>query len=211
MKKTSLLMMLDIGVMIILCGCDVGGPAKTGFLSDYSMLEPVSSTSMRYLPAGNKLRNYQKFIIDPVAIHFHTGAQAIEARSKGNLTSQDLSDMKNYMHDAMVKAISDKYTIAYRPGPGVARVRVALTDLKESNPVLNTVPASKMTGVGLGAVSLEAEIIDSQTNEQIAALVESQVGNRLSFEGMTQWGDAKAIMDRWAKRFRQRLDEAHGN
>ncbi len=53
-------------------------------------------------------------------------------------------------------------------------------------------------------------MIDSQTGRQIGAIVESQLGERLSMAGITTWGDAKQIMDNWAKRLRKRLDEAQG-
>ena len=154
---------------------------------------------------------YNKFIIDPVVIHFHTGSKAIEERSKGKIKEQDIIDLKNYMHSAIVEAISDRYSIAYRPGPGVARVRIAITDLKKANVLMNIHPASKLVGSGLGGASLEAEWLDSQTGKQIAALVESQLGDRLSLDGLSEWGDAKSIMDGWAQRFRKRLDEAHGH
>ena len=91
--------------------------------------------------------------------------------------------IKNYMHDALVNAIKDRYEVTYRPGPGVARVRVALTDIKKANVLMNIHPASKLVGSGLGGASLEAELVDSQTGEQIAALMESQLGDRLSLDG----------------------------
>lgn len=210
MKKTNLLMMLAIGAVMIQCGCAAQRAKRVGFLSDYSKLKPYSDVSYRHIPSKATFRRYSKFIIDPVVVHFHSGSKAIEERSKGKLTEQDLTDLKNYMHDAIVKAISDRYSIVYRPGPGVARARVALTDLKKSNVLMNIHPGSKLLGTGLGGASLEAELIDSQTGEQIAALAESQLGNRLSLDGMSKWGDAKAVMDNWAKRFRKRLDEAHG-
>jgi hypothetical protein len=53
-------------------------------------------------------------------------------------------------------------------------------------------------------------LVDSQTGEQIGAPVESQKGSRISLEGLKKWGDAKAFMDEWAKRFRKRLDETQG-
>ncbi|MHC4648447.1 MAG: DUF3313 domain-containing protein, partial [Planctomycetota bacterium] len=137
-------------------------------------------------------------------IHFHTGSKA-----KKKLKEEDLTDLKNYMHTALVKAIEDQYAVVYRPGPGVARARLAITDLKKSGIVQNILPIGKVAGTGLGGASLEAELIDSQTGEQIGALVESQIGKRLSLDGYSTWGDAKAIMDRWAKQFRKRLDEAH--
>ena len=58
---------------------------------------------------------------------------------------------------------------------------------------------------------MEAEMIDSQTGRQIVAVVESQIGKRLSLAGINTWGDAKAVMDDWAHRLRERLDEAHGS
>lgn len=210
MKKTNMLMVLVVGVMLIQCGCAAQRARRTGFLSDYSKLKPYSDVSYRHIPSQATIRRYSKFIIDPVVIHFHTGSKAIEERSKGKITEQDITDLKNYMHDAIVDAISDRYGIAYRPGPGVVRVRIAVTDLKKANVLMNIHPGSKLFGSGLGGASLEAEWIDSQTGEQIAALVESQLGDRLSLDGLSEWGDAKAIMDSWAKRFRLRLDEAHG-
>lgn len=210
MKKTSLLMLLAIGIMVIQCGCGTQRAQRTGFLSDYSKLKPYSDVSYRNIPSQATIRRYSKFIIDPVVVHFHTGSKAIKERSKGKITEQDITDLKNYMHDAIVDAISDRYGIAYRPGPGVARVRIAVTDLKKANVLMNIHPGSKLLGSGLGGASLEAEWIDSQTGEQLAALVESQLGDRLSLDGLSEWGDAKAIMDGWAQRFRKRLDEAHG-
>ena len=184
-------------------GCGPKKATYTGFLSDYSKLEAQSDVSDRYRAPGNRLRSYSKFIIDPVVIHFHTGSKA-----KAKLKEQDLTDLKNYMHTALVKAIEDKYEIVYRPAPGVARVRIAVTDLKNSGIIQNILPIGKVAGTGLGGATLEAELIDSQTGEQIGALVESQIGERLSLDGYSTWGDAKGIMDRWAKRFRTRLDEA---
>ena len=58
---------------------------------------------------------------------------------------------------------------------------------------------------------MEAEMIDSQTGRQIVAVVESQIGKRLSLAGISTWGDAKAVMDDWVNRLRKHLDEAHGS
>jgi hypothetical protein len=197
-------MTLGIVVMAVQCGCGPRKPEMAGFLSDYSKLEAQSDVSYRYLAPGNPLGRYSKFIIDPVEIYFHE-----KSKAKGKLKEEDIADLENYMHEALVKAIEDRYGIVYRPGPGVARVRVAITDLKKSRIIQNILPIGKVAGTGRGGASLEAELIDSQTGEQIGALVESQIGKRLSLDGYSTWGDAKAIMDRWAKRFRTRLDEAH--
>lgn len=210
MKSYISIGVVAIGLSIVLCGCGPGQTERTGFLSNYSRLEAQSDVSYRYIAPDNLLGRYSRFIIDPVKIHFHTGSKAEKARAKGKLKEEDLTDLKNYMHDALVQAIEDRYEVVYHARPGVARLRTAITDLKKSGIVQNILPIGKVVGSGIGAATLEAELVDSQTGRQIGALVESQSGKRLSFDGYSTWGDAKAVMDRWAKRFRERLDEAHG-
>ncbi len=74
----------------------------------------------------------------------------------------------------------------------------------------NIPPQTKLIGTGLGGASMEAEVFDSQTKTQLGAIVQSQLGNRVSLDGISTWGDAKAVMDDWAVKFRERLDEIHG-
>ena len=119
-----------------------------------------------------------------------------------------MTDLTNYFHDAIVKAITDSGARLFtRPGPGVARIRVALTDLKETG-ALNVLPQASLLGVGVGGAAMEAEFVDSVTGKQIAAVVESQKGGRVPFTNLGDWGTAKGIMDGWAKRLKERLDEA---
>ncbi len=73
-------------------------------------------------------------------MHFFTGASAIEAKSEGQIVEDDLNDLTNYFHSAIVKAISDsRRKIVHRAGPGVVRIRVAITDIKETC-ALNVLP-----------------------------------------------------------------------
>ena len=204
MKTTSkLIFVLMVSIsLIVFIGCSKQKQLKqTGFLSDYSRLQSEDE-SLRYLDM-KKLAQYKQFIVEPVVIHLHGMKQGARPDPE---TRRELA---NYMNNAIVKAIQDKYMIVSQPGPGVAKVRVAITDIEQSNPVLNAIP--QLTSAGLGSVSMEAELLDSQTGKQIAALIEAQKGRRLSFSGLKKWGDAKAVMDGWAERFSKRLDEAHGN
>jgi hypothetical protein len=189
-------------LLMLFCGC-ASKVQKAGFLSDYSKLQAQSDTSMRYLNE-EKAKNYKSFIIDPVQVYFHSKSEAAKKIKK-----EKVQELTQYMHDAVVKSLGDAYAIESVPGPGVCRVHIAITDLKKAEPALNLLPVTKMTGAGLGGASLEIEFLDSQTGEQIAALVESQIGSRLSLAGYSEWGDAKEIMNGWAKRFRARLDEIH--
>jgi hypothetical protein len=197
------LVVMASSFLLITTGCTKTKLKQTGFLSDYSRLQSADD-SLRYLDM-KRLAQYKQFIVEPVVIHLHGMKQG--ARPDPEMRRE----LANYMNNAIVKAIQGKYMIVSQPGPGVAKVRVAITDIEQSNPVLNAIPQAKLTGAGLGSASMEGELLDSQTGEQIAALIESQKGSRLSFSGLKKWGDAKAVMDGWAERFRKRLDEAHGN
>ncbi|MHC4165919.1 MAG: DUF3313 domain-containing protein [Planctomycetota bacterium] len=211
MKKVSLLMIVTIVSIAMLSGCSKGRMATTGFLSDYSRLEAESDSSLRYLdkPA---LASYSSFIVDHVEVHFRAGAKAIEKKSKGKLTERDMADLTNYFHSAIVKATTDAgYGVVYQPGYGVARVRVAITDMEETNVLLAAIPTARVaTLAGVGGAAMEAEVVDSLSGKQLAAVVESKAGSRIPFTGLSQWGGAKAAIDEWAKRLRKRLEEARG-
>jgi hypothetical protein len=209
MNRTSVLIVLMSVVLAGICGCGQKTPATTGFLSDYSNLKSVSDDSFRYLDKA-AFSKCNAFIVDPVTVHFKEGSEAIKAKSEGKVTEKDLMDLTNYFHDALVKSISEAgYTVAYQPGPGVARIRAAITDLKETS-ALNMLPQASLLGVGVGGMAMEAEFVDSQTGKQIAAVVETQKGGRIPFSNLGEWGTAKGIMDGWAKRLKERLDEGKG-
>ena len=89
-------------------------------------------------------------------------------------------------------------------------MRIALTDVQKSTWWANLHPGTKLTGAGTGQAAMEGELLDSVTGEQIAALVESQRGSQFELDTFSEYDDARDVMDDWASRFRQRLDEAHG-
>ncbi|MHC4299958.1 MAG: DUF3313 domain-containing protein [Planctomycetota bacterium] len=174
-----------------------------GFLSDYSRLESVSDTTLTYTNPKVDLADYSKFILDPVVVHFHDEAE------KPEMSRKELAELRQHMFAAVHNAILKDYQIVRRSGPGVARIRIAITDIKKSTPVLTVLPPGRLVGFGLGGAAMEAEVLDSQTGEQIGAVIESQEGNRLSLEGLSKWGDTKAVMNAWAEHFKELIDEAH--
>ena len=182
-------------------GCS-SPPARTGFLSDYARLQPDGS-ALRYVDKA-KLATYRTFIIEPVTVHFHDKAKGKDADPD---TIRRLAD---YLGDAITTSLSTGYRIVSKPGPGVARVRVAITDIRHDTPALNVLPQTRMMGLGLGGASMEGEILDSRSGEQLGAVIQTQTGERFSLQGYTKWSSAEAVMDKWADQFRQRLDEAHG-
>jgi len=206
MNRTCILMVAVSCIMVVICGCGGVEQSRTGFLSDYSKLKTASGDSYRYMDE-QALGKYSGFIVDDVKVHFFTGASAIEEKGKGKITEQELKDLTNYFQTAIVKAISDSgRKVVHQAGPGVARIRVALTDIKETG-ALNVLPQASLLGAGVGGAAMEAEVVDSVTGNQIGAAVESRKGSRVPFANLGDWGTAKGVIDHWAKRFSDRLDE----
>ena len=201
---TNVMLAAVIGIFAF-SGCGSVEQSRTGFLSDYSRLREVSNENYRYVDE-RAVDKYSSFIVDEVKVHFFTGASAVKAKSEGKVTAQDLKDLTNYFHSAIVKAISDSgRKVVYQTGPGVARIRVALTDIKETS-ALNVLPQASLLGAGIGGAAMEAEVIDSVTGKQIGAVVEARKGSRVPFSNLGDWGTAKGVMDHWANQLKERLE-----
>lgn len=197
---------LSLVVYGSLVGCAQKAP-YSGFLGDYSLLTPHPDVkgAMAYENPTKSLKQYDKFIVQPVVVHFAASAKGTA------IDPGKLKELADYFHGEVVKALSERYRVVSAPGPGVLRIRFAITDIKKTIPAMNIHPGTKLTGVGLGGASVEAEALDSQTGERVAAVVDSQKGTRLSLTaGLTRYGHAKQVMRKWAERFVKRLDKVHG-
>jgi len=112
------------------------------------------------------------------------------------------------MREAVVKAVKDRYKVVDRPGQGVMRLQVTITDVKKGEPLMHLHWSTKLLGLGLGGATMRSTLSDSVTGEELGFAFISKQGNFFQLtEGLSKWGEAKAVMDEWAKEFRKRLDE----
>lgn len=188
--------------LVLFNGCGGGTKAKIGFLSDYSKLQKESDSSLRYVNE-KAVAGYSGFMVDPVK-----AVLSDKAKSEGKLTEQQIMDLTNYLHTKILEAVKGAgKKVVYQPAAGVARVRVALTDMEKSSAV-SLLPQASLMGAGIGGASMEAEVVDSMTGQQIGAVVESGKGSRIPFTNMGDWTAAKNVIDGWAARFQKRLEES---
>ena len=195
--KTCLLISTTLVFSLVTSGC--GGKLKqpTGFLSDYSKLKKESANTMRYSDEA-ALATYTGFIVDPIQMRIQD--------PKRSPKPETIADLTGYMHDKLEEAVRKSgKRLAYHPEEGVARLRIALTDIGKSHPV-SMLPYSSMAGVGVGGASVEAELVDSMTGKQIAAFIQSKEGeSKIPFTALGDWTAAKQTIDAWAKNLQQRL------
>lgn len=191
----------------VLAGCQSSKTAYSGFLGDYSGFRASAEVkgALVYTHPTLTLKSYDKFMIDPVIVHFAPNAKG---------TAMDPAKVKkltDYVREQLSNGLSKRYQVVTSPGPGVLRLRVALTDIKKTIPAMNIHPGTKLSGVGIGGASMEAEALDSQTGDRVRAVVDSRKGDVMAIgAGLKPLGHAKQVIDYWIERFVKRVDQAHG-
>jgi len=205
MKNVSKTIPALVASQFLLCACAtaVSEHDQSGFLSDYSKLERIDDSALRFV--DETAGDYSSFIIEPVVIAF------LQPPDKQDFTDEELSELTAHYEEAVIEALSrdEGYPIVKSPAPGVARIRIGITDVEETIGVLNLSIYTKITGLGLGGASFEGEIVDSVTGKQLAAAVRWGTGSRILKAGITHMGDAKIAINRWARDLRAQVDEVH--
>ena len=190
---------------VMVTGCaTVQDPGQKAFLSDYAKLKEIKENHLVY-DSGN-FGKYLKFIIEPVAMLYR------QPEDKRIFDDQELADLQTHFAANVRKALTedDGYQVVEVPGPGTATLRIGITDVDATIGALNVTIYTKITGAGLGGAAMEGEVVDSVTGEQIGAVIRWGSGSRILRAGFTHTGDAKIVINRWAKDLRERIDEAHG-
>ncbi len=187
----------------------------SGFLGDYSKLEPdpAYKVAEAYRNPAADLSLYDKVIVDPVEIWYHP-----DAPYKG-IQPDELQALAKEFRQALVNALAGGYPVVEEPGPGVMRLRTAITDIAPSKPGLEAVTrvpgvralsaaGRAMSGARLavGEASMEAEITDAESGVRLVAVVDTREGRQRIGTPLGRFADAQQAFDYWAKTLREQLD-----
>lgn len=194
-------------VALTMFGCAGPQAAKTGFLKDYSQLEPHPEIDGRHRYINPKIdfSKYNKFIVEPVAVNLSK-----EGKER-DIDPKEMDKLAKYFRKQIGLELRKGYQLVENPGPGVARIRTSISDVDKTLPYLNIHPGTKLMGGGLGGAGAEMEVVDSQSGQRIAAAIDNQKGSRLSIgAGLTWYGHAEEVMKNWAEDVKKFVDKAHG-
>lgn len=213
-----MLVVMVSAALAIPTGCATKNATQAGFLENYPVFEPgpKGGADRVYFKRGANFGAYNKVMMDHVVFYFKD-----DAEYKG-IHADELKELADAFHKAVAEALQGAYPLVDKPGPDAMRIRAAITEVVPSKPGLSAVTTVVPVGLALsiikkgvtgqhafvGKATLEAEILDSLTNERILAVIDTKAGGKLS--GVTKWGAAKDVFQLWAKRLRAMLDEAHG-
>jgi hypothetical protein len=193
---TSLLTMA-----LLLAGCASQTLTRTGFLSGYDAMVPVGGASSfhSYVKPNLSPGQYTQYLLDPVII---------EPKSALVLTEEETAQLKTDLESAVRQSFEAKFQLAKEAGPGVFRLRFAITGVDKSSPGLNVAMAILIVPLANGGASTEAEALDSITGERLAALLASTNGSlvRGEFAGFfSEFGHAKLHFSKQADALRDQL------
>ncbi len=190
----------------------------SGFLENYPEFAPgrEGGVDLVYLKEDVDFKKYYKVMLDHVVFYFKE-----DAEYKG-IHPDKLNELSEAFHKSFVRALRPYFNVVDKPGPDVMRIRMAVTDIIPNKPALSAVTTviptalvysftqKAVTGshTGVGQASMEAEILDSLTNERIGAVIDTRAGDKK--DGLTEWGAVEAAFEFWGKKFRNWFDETHG-
>jgi hypothetical protein len=194
------------------------GQKFSGFLKDYSNLKPNASVGGNALSfaksdARKNLHKYIAVIVEPVQVYLASDADQSKLPDKARGAGA------RYFHKALVDAVSSAFPVTDEPGPLVLRLRSALIGVDVGADVSGADKSSVSDGaldrtVNIGKVAVEMELVDSDTGEQIAAMVDreplgagAEIGS-VEFSKQEKWAAARRAFDGWAHDVRIFLDNA---
>lgn len=204
MLKT-LTLLLTVSV-VFLTGCASKMElTQTGFLSNYDQLvqsETVEGMRFYRNEAINIQKAYSKIMVAPVEIRLSPDADVKK------FNEEEQAKLSTYFHDSLEEKLAKQFELTNEVGPGVLLLRTAITDVMPNKVYLNLHWSTTLLGGGIGGASIEAELIDAQSNERVLAFIDAKKGKRLKYtKGLSKWGHTKEVLDKWADILVENLSE----
>ncbi|WDE96043.1 DUF3313 domain-containing protein [Lentisphaera profundi] len=180
----------------------------SGFLKSYKYLQEMEASDqvdvLAWTSDNFKKGKFHSILLDPVAIY-----PAIP--SKDDMSKSTVKIMLDHFNSALQSELSKTVKLADTPGPGVARLRIAITSVDKTikdykwysySPITFVVTsAGELTGLRdkVVVLNVEAELVDSITNEAQLAAVRKDFGLPIDGDDQIPMDSIKKTIDKWAK------------
>ena len=212
------ILLINCFVVFSLTGCAVKQMELTesGFLSGYSdLVEDEELEGMRVYrnPNVNIAERYSKILIAPVQFKLDSTLK------EHDMNYDDRKKISDYFHEKLAEGLIENFEIVDEPGEGVILFRAAITGVLPNKVYLNAhwVTMLLTREGGIGGASLEAELVDSVTNERLLSFVDAKKGKTPIKQpshlvknykgGLTKWGHTKIVLGNWAETMVLNLNE----
>lgn len=203
-------------------------PYDKTFLTNYDLLKPRAATKagqpgdLAYIAPGalKRLAAYNAVMVDQPEILFSPDSEV-----KG-MKPDDLKALAEALRDSLSGSLAEGgYSVTQKPGPGVVYARIALTDLivkKKKRGLLAYTPAGAVVKAASDVVretfnkvdfielTFQAELVDSMSNDVLAALVAPRGTRKTADQKETRvdMDEMRQNMRAWSSRLRCQLDNS---
>jgi len=197
------------------CAARRPGPSTeySGFLDDYSLLHRGGQGEVALLYRNPQARwtSYDKVLFEPVTL-WRSGRKSLDPVPEGDLLRL-ISDLE----DAIRRRLGTGFQLVEAPAPGTMRIRLAITEARATDPVLDVLrgrggadvtpgdgPLDPETRRFIEHAEIEGEIRDANTNQLLAAGVARR--RREGAHPIDTWADVDRALAFWAERVCGRLE-----
>jgi hypothetical protein len=210
----SCLFMVAVTTALVV-GCASNMPTKedySGYLGSYQDLKEVEG------PNGEKFLRYANPMFTPANYHA-VMIEKVEFYPKPapteQLSQETIDQIGSYLTDSLYQKIGEKVQVVDRPGPGVARLNVAITGVageKEGLKPYQLIPVALVATLAYRGVSgtpeeaklvVEAKATDSMSGATLMKVVRVGTGEGLEKntegERVISLESVKPLIDRWAE------------
>jgi hypothetical protein len=175
---------------------------QSGFLRDYSRLKPSPRHRGTLYQQSRELASYTGFMVDPVVV---LPGETVRGDPIDGAQAANLSEsLRRELSDTL--ALRNK--LAANPGPGIARIRAAITSVAKSDR-----SAANRSQAKIGGAGVEAEIVDSLTGKRLGAVVDADIVEDAELApggpgSSDPFYDARLVFRHWAGRLNLWLESA---
>ena len=163
--------------------------ARVGFITNYARLAPMPGGGglLCWRDGGVNWKQYDKVMFERIQVFIKPGSQ-------NAVDPSDLKMLIDYFHADLVKAVQGSVQVVTAPGPGVLRVRIALTNLVPTNTIASlagtAAPYGFVAEIGSGAATgrpvgstpylgqtgMEAQFRDGASGNVVAECADTEIG-----------------------------------
>jgi hypothetical protein len=195
------------GANVVASEATVANAARVGFLTDYAKLQPMPGGGgvLCWRGAAINWKSYDKALIERIQVYLSRGD------TQNPIDPSDLKVLLDYFHNAVVRDLRPTTQIVTAAGPGVIRVRFALTSLTPTNTMASlagtAIPYGFVAEMGSGAATgrpagstpylgqtgMEVQFRDGVTGAVIAECADTEIGRKYAADlnqGATKAADA---------------------
>ena len=190
--------------MILLSACASTTPSPSGFLDDYSKLEPVPDVEGLFIYENPQKRidQYDAFLLDPILVYFHPKA------ANHSVNPERLMEVVKFFRSYILRSFQGHYRIVPTAGPDVCTIRIAVTGVIPEKPKMIIKKGTE--AFGLSDAALEVKFQDSRTGEEVFTLWDTRRhGGYKRMDVEAAMRHAKETIRDWTKTMMEYMDKAY--